>query len=82
MRRTGLIVTSLISMALLFGAARASAVEAKAEPVEVRKADYKVPRKSMLRPLLTPAKFTREGKVDDRLIRPHRSYDASAGLIG
>lgn len=82
MRRIGLVLTALISVGLLFSAARALALDANAEPVEVKKVDFKVPRRSLLRPVLTPAKATREGKLDDRLIRPHRSYDASAGLIG
>lgn len=81
MRRIGLVVSSLISVGLLLGAARALAADVT-EPTEVRKVDFKVAPKTLLRPLLTPAKATREGKLDDRLIRPHRSYDASAGLVG
>ncbi len=82
MRRIGLFVSSLLSVGLLLGAARAlaSPVPAGGRPVE-KKLERPAPTKG--RQLFTPAGATRNGLVDDRLIRPERrALDASAGLLG
>lgn len=85
MRRIGLLISSLLAAGTLFGAAHAFANEPRENerpdlrPVELK---LQVEKRPLLRPIFTPAKATQQGKLDDRLIRPHRNYDASAGLMG
>ena len=81
MRRIGLIVSSLLAAGTLFVAARAFACEAKPEPM-AKKLDFKSFNSKKAHNIFTPQQATKQGQLDDRLIRPHRSYDASAGVVG
>jgi hypothetical protein len=85
MRRIGLVISSLLAAGALFGAAHAFANEPRPDATpDLRPAELKleVVKHPLLRPIFTPAKATQQGKLDDRLIRPHHTYDASAGLMG
>ena len=76
MRRIGLILSSLVAAGFI--AARADATPSKLE--QPKKVQLELPKKAAR--IFTPAQATKQGKVDDRLIRPHRTFDASAGFLG
>lgn len=82
MRRIGLIISSLLAAGTLFGAVRAFANTPEKPATAIDKKLLNDASKKQPREIFTPAKATKQGQVDDRLIRPHRSYDASAGFVG
>ena len=79
MRRIGLIVSALLFVGSLLVASNAQACPARAS-AEPSKADVIRGAKKGL--IFTPSQATKQGKRDDRLIRPRRTYDASAGMVG
>ncbi|MBS2033204.1 MAG: hypothetical protein JST54_35350 [Deltaproteobacteria bacterium] len=82
MRRIGLIVSSLLAAGSLFVAARAFACESKPDATVAKKLDIKSFNSKKGHNIFTPQQATKQGQLDDRLIRPHRAYDASAGVVG
>lgn len=80
MRRIGLLISSLLAAGTLFATVRAFA-NAPAKPAIEKKLLQDAAKKAP-HEIFTPAKATKQGQLDDRLIRPHRTYDASAGFVG
>lgn len=74
MRRTGLLTSSLLASVALLVASPARACPTR-EPHKLQSAR----KGASLAPIHADKK---QGKLDDRLIRPHRGYDASAGMEG